>query len=437
MNSTKINIVRGFMPNERPQLLKLLMFSLQILIAILPATIIVPLILGFPISTTILTSGIGTLCFILVTKGKVPLYFGSSFSFLGAVTSLMASSQLANMVQVDKIAIVTFGIVVSGFLNIAAGLFVKKVGVESLTKIITPCLMGTIAMSIGATLTANAIGDCLGTGNYGTMIALITLFAIILFSVYLKGFWQQISLLLGILVGVVVSFVVLRTTGVNLFRDIVANGSVFSVPQIIFPKANWFAVLALAPIFLATLPESWSHALQIDILVDKLAEDRKEKPSGIKNKIGEILIGDGVADIVSSSLGGVASTSYGEALSVMAITKVYSIYSVIGAAILAIGISFFTPFINALYAIPLVVIGGAEVVCFGGIIAQGIAIMKDKVDILNPKDLLTIAGVSVIAIGGQFYQGGVLPLFGAQIPCIAGAAIFGIVLNLLFSFKKD
>jgi uracil permease len=341
------------------------------------------------------------------------------------------------MVQTDKIAIVTFGIVISGFLNIVAGLFVKKVGVESLTKIITPCLMGTIAMSIGATLTANAIGDCLGTGNYGTMIALITLFAIILFSVYLKGFWQQISLLLGILVGIIASFVVLEITGVNLFRNIVATGSVFSVPQIIFPKANWFAVLALAPIFLATLPESWSHALQIDILVDKLAEDRKEKPSGIKNKISEILIGDGVADIVSSSLGGVASTSYGEALSVMAITKVYSIYSVIGAAILAIGISFFTPFINALYAIPLVVIGGAEIVCFGGIIAQGIAIMKDKVDILNPKDLLTIAGVSVIAIGGQFYQGGVLPLFGAQIPCIAGAAIFGIVLNLLFSFKKD
>lgn len=430
---------QGFMPNERPKILKLLLFSLQILISILPATIIVPLILGFPISTTIFTSGIGTLCFIAVTKGKVPLYFGSSFSFLGAVGSLMASSQLAQMTQADKISIVTFGIVVSGFLNVLAGLFVKKVGVQSLTKVITPCLMGTIAMAIGATLTANAIGDSIGSGNnYGTAVALLTLLSILLFSVYLKGFLQQISLLLGILVGITASYLIMKLTGVNLFRDVVLNNnSVFSLPQIILPKANWIAVIALAPVFLATLPESWSHALQIDILIDKLAESRKEKASGIKEKIGEVLVGDGIADIVSSSLGGVASTSYGEAISLMAITKVYSIYAVVGASILAIAISFFTPFINALYSIPLVVIGAAEIVCFGGIIAQGIAIMKDKVDVLNPKDLLTISTVSVIAIGGQFYQGGIITLFGLQIPCIAGAAIFGIILNLLFSIKKQ
>jgi uracil permease len=243
-----------FMPNERPKILKLLLFSLQILISILPATIIVPLILGFPISTTIFTSGIGTLCFIAVTKGKVPLYFGSSFSFLGAVGSLMASSQLAQMTQADKISIVTFGIVVSGLLNVLAGLFVKKVGVRSLTKVITPCLMGTIAMAIGATLTANAIGDSIGSGNnYGTAVALLTLLSILLFSVYLKGFLQQISLLLGILVGITASYLIMKVTGVNLFRDVVLNNnSVFSLPQIILPKANWIAVIALAPVFLAT-----------------------------------------------------------------------------------------------------------------------------------------------------------------------------------------
>jgi uracil permease len=213
--------------------------------------------------------------------------------------------------------------------------------------------MGTIAMAIGATLTANAIGDSIGSGNnYGTAVALLTLLSILLFSVYLKGFLQQISLLLGILVGITASYLIMKVTGVNLFRDVVLNNnSVFSLPQIILPKANWIAVIALAPVFLATLPESWSHALQIDILIDKLAESRKEKPSGIKEKIGEVLIGDGVADIVSSSLGGVASTSYGEAISLMAITKVYSIYAVVGASILAIAISFFTPFINALYSI--------------------------------------------------------------------------------------
>jgi len=375
--------------------------------------------------------------FIAVTKGKVPLYFGSSFSYIGAMIALMGASQFANLGQFDKIAIATFGIMASGAINILAGILVNKVGMNAITKVITPTLTGSIAMSIGATLTANAVGDALGSGNYGLVVALITLLSIILFSVYLKGFFQQISLLLGILVGIGVSYLVLQFAGVNLFRDVVATSTaLLTTPHFVLPKPNFEAVIALGAIALATIPESFAHSYQIDTYVDELADEKGKNHSGIKDMIGTILVGDGIADIASSAIGGTSGTSYGEAISVMSITKVYSIYTVIGAAILAIAVSFFTPFINAIYAIPATVIGGVEIVCFGGIIAQGIVIMKDKVDFFSPKDILTVASISVIAIGGQFYQGGVLPIFGMQIPCIAGAAIFGIILNCLLNFKK-
>jgi uracil permease len=436
-NVSKKSVNNWYLPNEKPPFFKLILFSLQILIAVLPATIVVPLLTGFDVATTIFASGFATLCFIGVTKGKVPLYIGSSFSYIGAMIALMSVSQFANLGQFDKIAIATFGIAASGVINILAGILVNKIGMNAITKVITPTLTGSIAMSIGATLTANAVGDALGSGNYGLVVALITLLSIILFSVYLRGFFQQISLLLGILVGVGVSYLVLQFAGVSLFRDVIATSTtLLTTPHFVLPIPNWEAVIALGAIAIATIPESFAHSHQIDTYVDELADEKGKNHSGIKNMIGTVLIGDGVADIASSVIGGVGGTSYGEAISVMSITKVYSIYTVIGASILAIAVSFFTPFINAIYAIPATVIGGVEIVCFGGIIAQGIAIMKDKVDFFSPKDILTVASISVIAIGGQFYQGGVLPIFGMQIPCIAGAAIFGIILNCLLNFKK-
>ena len=146
------------------------------------------------------------------------------------------------------------------------------------------------------------------------------------------------------------------------------------------------------------------------------------------------LIGDGLCDMISGVIGGPAGTNYGENISTMAITKVFSVPVLIAAAIIAMIVSCFTPLIKVIYGIPLAVIGGLEIYLFGAIAAQGIAIMIDKkVDMFDSKNIAVIASVMVIGIGGQYAFGGNIPLFGIQIPCIAGAAIFGILLNLILS----
>ncbi|HBR35614.1 MAG TPA: xanthine permease, partial [Firmicutes bacterium] len=158
----------------------------------------------------------------------------------------------------------------------------------------------------------------------------------------------------------------------------------------------------------------------------------------ISSKLGLNLIGDGIGDIVAGFIGGPAGTNYGENISAMAITKVFSIPVLIAAALMAMIISCFTPLINAIYAIPTPVIGGLEIYLFGAIAAQGIAIMMEKkVDMFSAKNIAVIATIMVIGVGGQYAFGGNIPFFGLEIPCIAGAAIFGILLNLVLSLGEE
>ena len=146
------------------------------------------------------------------------------------------------------------------------------------------------------------------------------------------------------------------------------------------------------------------------------------------------LIGDGLCDMISGAVGGPAGTNYGENISTMAITRVFSVPVLAVAAIFAMVISFFTPLIQIVYGIPLAVIGGLEIYLFGAIAAQGIAIMIDKkADMFSAKNIAVIASIMVIGIGGNYAFGGNIPFFGLDVPCIAGAAIFGILLNLLLS----
>ncbi|MEA5144726.1 MAG: solute carrier family 23 protein, partial [Candidatus Limiplasma sp.] len=149
------------------------------------------------------------------------------------------------------------------------------------------------------------------------------------------------------------------------------------------------------------------------------------------------LTGDGICDMVSGLVGGPAGTNYGENISTMAITKVFSVPMLAVAALIAIIVSFFTPLISVIYGIPLAVIGGLEIYLFGAIAAQGIAIMIDhKVDMFSAKNIAVIASIMVIGIGGNYAFGGNIPFFGVQIPCIAGAAVFGILLNALLSIGE-
>lgn len=452
----KKDIVVGYLPDERPPVWKMLLYALQQVVVMFPATVAVALITGFHISTTIFASGLATICFLLITGKKIPLYYGSSFSYVAAIGSLMAAESLAGNTLNEKIAIAQFGIIMSGFVSILAGLIVRRFGRDSVEKILPASITGPIAMVIGLTLAGTAMSDIMSTVvsggdklavaagatnfnlslNMAWIVGLVTLLSTILFSVYLKGVWGQLPLLLGPALGCLTALVISLASGIDLFRELpAASGSLLALPIFTLPKPSLMAVAAIMPIAIATIPESTAHIYQLDIYVNDLAEKKKSKKKyDIADRLGSNLIGDGVGDIVSGFIGGPAGTNYGENISAMAITRVFSVPVLMCASVIAMIIACFTPLINIIYSLPTAVIGGLEVFLFGAIAAQGTAIMiEKKVDMFSSKNIAVIATIMVIGIGGQYAFGGNIPFFGTNIPCVAGAAIFGIVLNALLS----
>ncbi len=448
----------GYLPDERPTTWKLFLYAIQQVIVMFPATVTVALITGFQVSTTIFASGLATLCFILITGKKIPLYYGSSFAYLTAIASMCAAEgfeKVNGILPPEAIQYAQFGIILSGIVSIVAGLIVKFCGAKAVEKILPASITGPVAMIIGLTLAGNALGDAVSTAGTPTenslwlLVALITLFSTVIYSRYLKGLLGQLPLLLGALTGCLAAGIILLCTDVSLFRAMppealeaslwkLGDGSIFAIPAFTFPKVSWTAAIAIMPIAIATIPESTAHMYQLDIYVNNVA---KNKGKSLKYRMIDLLdrnlIGDGICDMISGVVGGPAGTNYGENISTMAITKVFSVPVIAAAAIIAMIISFFTPLIGIIYGIPLAVIGGLEIYLFGAIAAQGIAIMIDhKVDMFSAKNIAVIASVMVLGIGGNYAFGGNIPFFGMNIPCIAGAAIFGIIMNLILSIGE-
>lgn len=459
----------GYLPDETPTIGKLLLYALQQVIVMFPATITVALITGFQVSTTIFASGLATLCFILITKRRIPLYYGSSFAYLSAVSAMamaegtadqIASWQASGILPPELISKAQFGIIMSGFVSIAAGLIVKKFGAEKVEKFLPASITGSVSMVIGLTLAGSAMGDFLGIGNsingvlveqgnaYATawlIVGIVTLLSTCIYSRYLKGLLSQLPLLLGVGTGCVAALL-FYLGGINLFRAMPAealaastwklgDGSIFALPAFTLPKFSMTALLGITPIAIATIPESTAHIYQLDIYINDVAKEKGKGKYDMISLLGDNLVGDGICDMVSGVVGGPAGTNYGENISTMAITRVFSVPVLIVASIIAMIVSCFTPLINIIYGIPLAVIGGIEVYCFGAIAAQGIAILIDKnVSMFDSKNIAVIALVCIVGIGGQFAFGGTVPFFSLNIPCISCAAILGIILNMILSF---
>ena len=432
------DIVHGYLPDERPPLGRLVVFAFQQILVMFPATVLVALLTGFHVSTTIFASGFATLCFIFITKGKIPLYYGSSFSYIAAIVGITGAK--FGVVAPDAlISAAQFGVIMSGLVSIVAGLIVSRFGLDKIEKVLPPSVTGSIAIVIGISLAATAITNAASNGGgeilgINWIAALITLFATILFSVYLKGVWSQLPILLGILVGYAASFALGMVDLSTLF-----SGSLIVPPHFTFPDFTaWPAVIAIMPIAIATIPESTAHLFQLDIYVNDLAKKKGKPEVKIAEKLGLNLIGDGVGDMVSSLIGGPAGTNYGENLSTMAITKNFSVWVLGAAAIITMFISFFSPLTNLVLSIPSSVINGACIYLFGIIGAQGVAIMIErKVDMFSSKNLAVIAVILIVGLGGTYgFPGGMIPFFGTNLPAIATASIMGIVINLALSFKK-
>ncbi len=450
--STK-NEVFGYLPDERPPIIGLIFFALQQIVVMFPATVLVALITGFHVSTTIFASGLATLGFILVTGRQIPLYYGSSFSYISAIASIMSAEAFVGYSLNDKISIAQFGIIMSGFVSIIAGFIIKRSGKETIDKVLPPTVTGSIAIIIGLSLAANAMTNAAAipagvaemqaqtAGGMAWIIAIITLISTILYSVYLKGRLSQLPILFGLMTGYIAAVIIGSVTGIPFITfDTVQSASVLNLPIFTFPKPSLTAVVAIMPIAIATIPESTAHVYQLDIYVNDLARKKGVmKKYDLENKLGLNLIGDGIGDIISGFIGGPAGTNYGENISAMAISKNFSIHVLMLAAILTMIISCFTPLINIIYSIPTCVIGGLSIYLFGVIAAQGITIMMDKkVDMFNSKNLATIAVILIVGLGGSFgFPGGMIPMFGIEIPAIATAAVVGILLNLMLSIGNN
>jgi uracil permease len=440
----------GYLPDERPPILELIPFALQQIVVMFPATVLVALITGFHVSTTIFASGLATLCFILVTGRKIPLYYGSSFSYIAAIASIMGAEAFSTYSLNEKISIAQFGIVMSGFVSIIAGMIIKRSGKSTIDKVLPPTVTGSISIIIGLSLAAIAMSDASAfpavtenltdlAGNMAWIVSLVTLFSTIIYSVYLKGKLSQLPILFGLFTGYITAAVIGAVTGIPFitFNTIVSD-SFINLPIFTIPKPSLAAVAAIMPIAIATIPESTAHIYQLDIYVNDLARKKGAKTYDIENKLGLNLIGDGIGDIVSGLIGGPAGTNYGENISAMALSKIFSVPVLIAAAIITMVISCFTPLINVVYSIPKAVIGGLSIYLFGVIAAQGITIMMDKkVDMFKSKNLAVIAVILIIGLGGSFgFANGMISMFGMQFPAIATAAVVGIILNLVLSIGE-
>ncbi|MGE5579106.1 MAG: uracil-xanthine permease family protein [Bacillota bacterium] len=423
----------GYLPDDTPQFGKLLAFALQQVIVMFPATVLVAIITGFDIGATIVASGLATIGFLLITGRRIPLYYGSSFSYIAAVGGVTGIVAAETGSKIAGIQAAQAGIVASGLVSIVAGLLIKRGGPNIIKKVLPPSVTGPVAMIIGLSLAATAVGQA--SGNW--LIAGVTLIATILFSVYLKGTMGQLPVLFGIIAGYVVA---LMTGNVDLAP--LTGAQLFSVPNFTFPSFNSYGLMAAAaimPVAIATIPESTAHLFQIDLYVNNLAKKLgSKKRYDIAPLLGDNLVGDGVGDMIAGAIGGPAGTNYGENISLMAITRNFSVPVLFAAAGIAIVMGFFGHIAGAVNTIPQAVIGGVSLYLFGVIGAQGVAIMvSEKLDLFSAKNLAVVSTILIIGLGGAAQPNGMIVVGSLQLPAIATAAIFGIVLNLIFEMFPD
>ncbi|NTV31520.1 xanthine permease [candidate division WWE3 bacterium] len=434
----------GYLPNDAPNYPALFSLAFQHVLTMFPATVLVAILTGFDIGVTLFASGLATVVALLgskaITGSYIPLYYGSSFSYIAAVSAVVASNG-SNGIQVAQV-----GIIGTAVINILIGIAVRQAGKKRLDAILPPIITGSVSIVIGLALARTALdmsaGTCclvnmdkapMASGAWWT-VATITLLATILFSVYLrgKGFWGMIPVLLGALVGYLVAIPFGLVNFGPVFQAPLLQVPHFTVPA--FTSANgWWAVLAIAPIAIATIPESTAHLYQIGLYVDRLADEAKRPQPQLSRWIGVNLVLDGIGDLINGLLGGCAGTNYGENNSLMAITRNYSGPVLLGAGVLAMILSFVGTLSAIVATLPTAVTGGLAIYLFGIIGLQGVALMmSEKVDLFDPRQLAIGAAILVIGIGGNSFAGGALPFGSFSIPAIATSAVVGIVLNAIF-----
>jgi len=443
--STKPEVV-GYLPDDTPPWGAMLSLGFQQVLTMFPATVLVAALTKFDIGVTLLASGLGTIVALLVSGRKIPMYYGSSFSYIAVVVtamSLYANDCFSNPETFycpEGVKLVQVGIIGTAIFEILIGLLIMRIGKDALDKVLPPIVTGSVAIVIGVALAGAALG--MAAANWA--IAFVTLIATILFSVYLRG--RGLLGMLPILFGAVVGYAVAAIFGLVDY-SVIANEYWFRLPYITLPAFTdpnaWQLVVSISLIAIATIPESTAHLYQMSLYIDDLAEKLGRKPFSIKNLIGLNLVADGTDDLVVGFLGGCAGTNYGENNSLMAITRNYSVPVLMTAGVIAIALGFVGKLAGVVNSIPLAVTGGLAIYLFGVIGMQGVALIQsEQVNLFDPKNLAIGAVILVTGIGGNLaLPDGLFPfeipvLFPSGIPAIVFAAILGILINLIFVIFK-
>lgn len=399
----------------------LLGLSFQHLFAMFGATVLVPILVGIDPAVALFSSGLGTLAHLTVTKYKVPAYMGSSFAYIAAMQLLM---------KTDGIAAVAQGAITGGLVYFIVALIVKFAGNAWIDKILPPIVVGPVVMVIGLSLAGTAVNDVMNVnGQYSLTsfaIGMVTLLAVILFNIYGKGIVAIIPILIGLIVGYIFALVLGAVTGQEIISFAgVAKASWLSLPPMNLPFLHYgiqiypSAILTMAPIAFVTMTEHFGHVMVLNSLTGR---DFFKDPG-----LDKTLAGDGLAQVIAGIFGAPPVTSYGENIGVMALNKIYSVYVIAGAAVLAIVMSFVGKVSALLQSIPSPVLGGISIALFGVIASSGLKILiEDQTNFDNKKNLLIASVILVSGIGGLTLQ-----LSGLQISGVALSTILGIALYLI------
>ncbi|WEV54477.1 NCS2 family nucleobase:cation symporter [Leuconostocaceae bacterium ESL0723] len=405
---------------QRPPFWTWLGLSFQHLFSMFGATILVPLLVGLNPGVALFSSGIGTLLHLLITRGKVPAYMGSSFAFIVPMTSLMKTVGYPAVAQ---------GVISVGLVYLVVALIITFTGTGWLDKIFPPAVVGPIIMVIGLSLAGSAANSAtMLNGHYDIrvfIVALLTLLATIFFNMFLKGFWGLLPVLLGIIFGYLLALVV----GLVDLAPVAAAHwwQLPSFETFIGPHGfHWYpvAILSMAPIALVTMSEHLGHLM----VLSKITGHDFFKNPGLKRT----LTGDGAASIAAGLVGGPAVTSYGENIGVMQLSRVYSVWVIGGAALFAVLFSFVGKLSALIATVPGAVIGGVGFMLYGVIAAAGLQVIVDHhVDYSKKRNLMIAAPILVVGIGNFHWQ------LSSQVDFsgVALATVLGIILNLVLPQK--
>lgn len=417
--------------NEKPSIGKWIILAFQHVFAMFGATILVPILVNsaagaevLTIPVTLVASGIGTLIYILCTKGKSPVYLGSSFAFIAPITAAYLKGGISGAMT---------GIMAVGLIYVIFAIIIKLIGKNWLDKLLPPVVIGPMIMIIGLGLAPSAISQIgLSSGAalewQSIVVALVAFLTTAIVAVAAKGFLKVIPFLIGIVAGYLAGVAV----GIVDFTPI-TEAAIVGVPNFLIPfvsyTPNFSAILTIAPIALVTIAEHIGDHTALSAIMNR---DLLKDPG-----LDRTLLGDGIATFVAGAIGGPANTTYGENTSVVGMTKVASVWVIGLAAIIAIILGFLGKFTAIISSIPWAVLGGVTVLLYGFIAVNGLKVLiENQIDFGKTKNVVVASAMLVLGLGGaaiSFTTGN----FTLSLSGMSLAAIVGILLNLLLPDEKE